>query len=373
MPDLTSQVSAVLAGRYRIERELGRGGMAVVFLAEDLRHHRPVAIKVLLPELAALLGAERFLREIETAARLHHPHILALYDSGADGGLLYYVMPYAEGESLRQRLEQEKQLPVADALRIASEVADALDYAHRRGVVHRDIKPENILLSEQHAVVADFGIARAIVAAGGERLTATGVAIGTPGYMSPEQTMGGRDLDGRSDQYSLGCVLYEMLAGQPPFTGPTAESVAHQHLNVAPRPVTDLRPAVPRDVELAIQRSLAKAAADRFSSGAEFAAAIAQPAAPTPVPAAAPPPGPSRRRSMIVAGGAVVLTALAITLWRLWPSLFPGPPPDLAKKSWILVAEFDGPSADSSVVTATRDMVMAALDQSKIVATVPRE
>src|SRR5262245_2692738 len=250
--------------------------MATVFLAQDLRDPRRVAIKVLAPELAAVLGPERFRREIEIAAGLGHPHILALYESGADGDPLYYRMPYAEGESLRHRLEREKQLPVADAVRIAGEVANALDYAHRKGVVHRDIKPENILLLDQHAVVADFGIARAVMAAGGEKLTQTGVAIGTSGYMSPEQTLGSRDLDGRSDQYSLGCVLYEMLAGHPPFTGATAESVAHQHLNLAPRPVTDLRPAVSHNVARAIQRTLSKAAADRFRSAAEFAQVIAE-------------------------------------------------------------------------------------------------
>src|SRR5262245_15971521 len=206
--------------------------MATVFLAEDLRHHRRVAIKVLKPELTALLGPERFLREIEIAARLQHPHILGLLDSGEAQGLLYYVMPYVEGESLRERLNRELQLPLEDPLRLAREVAEALDYAHREGVVHRDIKPENILLAAGHAVVADFGIARAVSAAGGPKLTTTGTAIGTPTYMSPEQVMGTRELDGRSDIYNLGCVLYEMLAGVPPFTGATGQSLAHQHLSV---------------------------------------------------------------------------------------------------------------------------------------------
>src|SRR5262245_41316553 len=295
---LIEQLNAALGGRYMIQRELGSGGMATVFLADDLRHRRPVAIKVLHRELAAVLGRERFLREIEIAAGLSHPHLLPLYDSGAAGDLLYFVMPYAAGESLRQRLLREKQLPVADALQIAREVADALDYAHRRGVVHRDIKPENILLQEQHAVLADFGIARAIVAAGGEKLTATGIVIGTPEYMSPQQAAAGRELDGRSDVYGLGCVVYEMLAGQPPFTGPTVESLAHQHLNVPPRPVTDLRPTVGPQLTSAITRALAKAAADRFRTASEFAAALAaaaEPEKPTPVPA------PRRRPLLVVA------------------------------------------------------------------------
>jgi len=286
----------VLSDRYRIERELGRGGMATVYLGEDLKHHRSVAIKVLDPELAAVIGAERFLREIEVAARLNHPHILPLHDSGSADDLLYYVMPYAEGESLRQRLEREKQLPLADALRIAGEVADALDYAHRRGLVHRDIKPENILLEEQHAVVADFGIARAIVVAGGEKLTTSGVVVGTPVYMSPEQAMGSRDVDGRSDVYSLGCVLYEMLAGQPPFTGPTGESLVHQHLSVAPRSVADLRPAVPAGIARALGQALAKTPADRFETAARFAEALPPwESATMPATPPAAPPLPARR------------------------------------------------------------------------------
>ena len=204
MPDLFQRLKAALADRYAIEREIGAGGMATVYLAEDLRHHRKVAVKVLRPELAATLGPERFLREIEIAAGLTHPHILPLHDSGEVEGFLYYVMPYVEGESLRQRLDREKQLPIEDALKIAQEVGDALSFAHTRDVIHRDIKPENILFEGGHAVVADFGIARAVTAAGGERLTETGTAIGTPVYMSPEQAAGSQDLDGRSDLYSLG-------------------------------------------------------------------------------------------------------------------------------------------------------------------------
>jgi serine/threonine-protein kinase len=225
---------------------------------------------VLRPELAAALGPERFLREIETTAALHHPHILALYDSGEADGFLYYVMPYVEGDSLRDRLTRERQLPLDDALRIAREVVDALSYAHSRGVVHRDIKPENILLESGHAAVADFGIAKAVSAAGADALTQTGVTVGTPTYMSPEQAAGERELDGRSDLYSLGCVLYEMLAGQPPFTGPTAESVVHQHLAVDARPITDVRSAVPAAIAATLQRALAKTPADRFSDVARF-------------------------------------------------------------------------------------------------------
>ena len=278
--DATSldRLTAALADQYAIVRELGHGGMATVYLAEDLKHRRHVAIKVLRPELAGALGPDRFLREIEIAARLDHPHILPLYDSGEADGFLYYVMPYVEGESLRQRLEREKQLPTDDALQIAREVADALSYAHSRDVVHRDIKPENILLAGGHARVADFGIARAITEAGGERLTGTGLAIGTPTYMSPEQAAGSGDLDGRSDLYSLGCVLYEMLAGHPPFSGPI-ESMVRQHLTVEPAAITTIRPAVPPQVAAALQRVLAKTPADRFSPAAQFADALRPPVA----------------------------------------------------------------------------------------------
>jgi eukaryotic-like serine/threonine-protein kinase len=268
------RLRAALEDRYRVERLLGAGGMAVVFLAEDLRHRRRVAIKVLRPELAQALGAERFLREIETAAGLRHPHILPLYDSGEADGLLYYVMPYVEGESLRDRLSRERQLPVEEAVRIAREVADALSYAHSYGVVHRDVKPENVLLESNHAVVADFGIARAIDVAGETALTATGMAVGTPAYMSPEQAAGRGAMDARSDLYSLACVLYEMLAGSPPFTGVTVDALVHQHLAAEPPPVTQTRQTVPAGVDRAIRVALQKAPADRFATAREFADAL---------------------------------------------------------------------------------------------------
>jgi len=331
MNDLLERLQSALASRYRVERELGAGGMAIVFLAEDLRHRRRVALKVLRPEVAAEIGPGRFLREIETAARLTHPHILPIHDSGEAEGFLYYVMPYVEGESLRGWLDREKQLPLDDALLIAREVADALSYAHSHGVVHRDIKPENILLQSGHAVVADFGIARAVTVAAGDTrtatLTAAGTALGTPAYMSPEQATGSRDLDGRSDLYSLGCVLYEMLAGQPPFTAPTVESLLRQHLTAEAPSITAIRPAVPGWVAAAVQRALAKTPADRFSPVALFAEALA-PRESAATPAAAPPaPAPRVRRSLrlVLLAGAAVIVAVG-TLYLLRPARHATPP-----------------------------------------------
>ncbi len=274
MTDLLPRLQPALAGHYLIERELGRGGMATVFLAHDIKHDRLVALKVLHPELAASLGPERFLREIKVAARLNHPHILPLHDSGQAGDLLYYVMPYVEDESLRHRLNREKQLPVEDALQIARNVAAALDYAHRHQVVHRDIKPENVMLHEGEALVTDFGIAKAISVAGGESLTQTGMAVGTPAYMSPEQAAGEAEPDGRSDIYSLGCMLYEMLAGAPPFTGPTAQAVITKRFT---EPVPSLRAArssVPEAIEQAVTKALARVPADRFATAAQLAQAL---------------------------------------------------------------------------------------------------
>jgi len=317
--DLLARLRAALIGRYTIEHELGRGGMATVYLGRDLKHHRAVAIKVLRPELAAALGPERFVREIEIAAGLTHPHILPLHDSGEADGFLYYVMPYVEGESLRDRLKKERQLSIDDATQIAREVASALAYAHSRDVVHRDIKPENILLVSGQAVVSDFGIARGISAAGGEKLTATGVSLGTPIYMSPEQATGRGQLDGRSDVYSLGCVLYEMLAGEPPFTGPTTESVLHQHLVAEPPRITASRGAVPAPVEAVICRALAKVPADRFANAGQVAEALAEAAVTLRQPVSGPSAAVRRVRPAVaigaVVGAVVVIAGVASGIW----------------------------------------------------------
>ncbi|MEO7457943.1 MAG: protein kinase [Gemmatimonadaceae bacterium] len=276
----SQDLHAALADRYRIEREVGRGGMATVYLADDVRHHRRVAVKVLDPELAHAVGPERFLREIEVAAQLSHPHIVPLYDSGNLGGYLFFVMPYIEGESLRRRMDREGQLPIDDALAITRQVASALEYAHAHDVIHRDVKPENILLYEGEAMVADFGIALAVKPASGERVTGTGIILGTPAYMSPEQSLG-EGADARADQYSLGCVVYEMLAGEPPYAGPTARSIIAKRL-VDPVPaVRRLRGAVPSSVCDAVTRTLSKEPADRFASLTQFVSALAAPSAPS--------------------------------------------------------------------------------------------
>ena len=328
MTTAPERLAAALSRSYRIDRELGQGGMATVYLAHDLKHDRQVAVKVLRPEIGAALGAERFLLEIKTTANLRHPHIVPLYDSGevrlgpaaaGDGPqtLLYYVMPWVEGESLRDRLTRDKQLPIDEALRIAGEVADALSYAHARGVIHRDIKPENILLEGGHAAVADFGIARAVSAAGGARITQTGMSVGTPMYMSPEQAAGESDIDGRSDLYSLACVLYEMLGGQAPFTGPTAAAITRQHLIAEPPPITNLRPAVPAAVVDALQRALSKVPADRFNPVAQFAAAIGPGAIGGAVTAQSPlTRRPSARRTIAIGVGVAVLAVAALLLGR---------------------------------------------------------
>jgi len=273
MTEMVATLTRALSDRYAVERELGAGGMATVYLAEDIKHRRQVAIKVLRPELAASVGADRFLQEIQTTANLRHPHILPLYDSGDADGVLYYVMPLVEGESLRDRLDRETQLPVADAIQIAREVADALSYAHGRGVIHRDIKPENIMLEGGHATVTDFGIARALAAAGEARLTDVGLAIGTLAYMSPEQS-GGEEVDHRSDVYSLGCVLYEMLVGEQPYAGPTAQALIARRLTDPVPSARRVRDTVSQALDTTVMKALAKIPADRFESAAEFGDAL---------------------------------------------------------------------------------------------------
>jgi len=272
--DPIQRLTAALEGRYRIERELGEGGMATVYLADDLRHERKVALKVLKPDLAAVVGADRFLAEIKTTANLQHPNILPLFDSGEAGPYLYYVMPFVEGESLRERLDRERQLPVEDAVNLVTDMAEALDYAHGQGVVHRDIKPANILMQQGRPVIADFGIALAVGAAGGARLTETGLSVGTPHYMSPEQATGDLNVGPRSDTYSLGCVLYELLIGEPPFPGATAQAVLGKIISSQPVSATEQRSSVPPNVDAAIRRCLEKLPADRFSTAGDFARAL---------------------------------------------------------------------------------------------------
>src|SRR5262245_19934082 len=296
----TERVAAALDGRYRIERRLGEGGMATVYLAFDQKHDRHVALKVLKPELAAVLGAERFIHEIKTTANLQHPHILPLFDSGRAGGqadgraeeFLYYVMPFVEGETLRQTLNRETQLVIDESVRITREVADALDYAHRHGVIHRDIKPENILLQDGRAMVADFGIALAVSAAAGGRMTETGLSLGTPHYMSPEQATADKHITNRSDIYSLGSVLYEMLTGEPPHTGASAQAISAKIVTDEARPVRELRKAVPPHVAAAVAKALEKLPADRFDSAKAFGEALHNPAF---VPSVATVGPPSRR------------------------------------------------------------------------------
>jgi TolB-like protein/tRNA A-37 threonylcarbamoyl transferase component Bud32/protein involved in temperature-dependent protein secretion len=316
-----ARVRKALSSEYAIERVLGEGGMATVYLATDLKHRRQVAVKVMRPELAATLGAERFLREVEIAAQLSHPHILPVHDSGAADGVLYYVMPYVEGESLHERIQRETSLPVDEALRLTREVAEALAYAHGRKIIHRDIKPANIMLSAGHALVADFGIARAVGAGGGAAITKTGLSVGTPQYMSPEQASGSAGVDARSDIFAVGCVLYEMLAGEPPFTGPTPQAIVIRSMTEAPRPLSATRDGISPAIEAVVTRALAKNPADRWQSAADFASALGSAhdqlrlgplsGARTPVPQAAHVQGPSPAKVWGLFG---VIGALALAL-----------------------------------------------------------
>jgi serine/threonine-protein kinase len=320
MEDTPPRLVAALADRYRLEHELGAGGMATVYLAHDLRHDRSVAVKVLRPELAAVIGADRFLAEIKTTAALQHPHILPLFDSGHADGFLFYVMPLIEGESLRDRLKRERQLPVEDSVRLAKEIGSALDYAHRHGVIHRDIKPENILLHDGSALVADFGIALAVSQAGGNRMTETGLSLGTPGYMSPEQATGERGLDARSDVYSLGCLLYEMLAGDPPHTGPTVQAIIAAVVTKEPERLSSRRRSVPANIDAAVHTALAKLPADRFASADAFVRAISEPSTAASTAAASPylpaPAAPrSTRRTLLTGAALLLIAALAAIGW----------------------------------------------------------
>ena len=328
MTEITQQLSTALADRYKIESHVGEGGMATVYLAHDLKHDRKVALKVLRPELAAVIGADRFLQEIKVTANLQHPHILPLHDSGDAGSFLFYVMPYVEGDSLRDKLNRERQLAIDEAIEITRSIASALDYAHRQGVIHRDIKPENILIHDGQALVADFGIALAVSQASGQRLTETGLSMGTPHYMSPEQAMGDRQLDARSDVYSLGAMLFEMLAGDPPYTGSTAQAIVAKVITEKAPMVTASRDTVPGHVAAAIAQSLNKMPADRFASAAAFADALTNPAftIPTmaePVTEVAVAPAPARRMVPVAAAATVVVLAVGFVLGRVFA---PDPP-----------------------------------------------
>ncbi|MGE0555756.1 MAG: protein kinase [Gemmatimonadales bacterium] len=374
MIPIPDRLTAALADRYRIERALGAGGMATVYLAEDLKHKRKVAVKVLKPELAAVLGAERFVQEITTTAALQHPHILPLFDSGTADGFLYYVMPYIEGETLRGKLDREHQLGVEEAVRIATEVADALDYAHRQGVIHRDIKPENILLHDGRPMVADFGIALAVSAAAGGRMTETGMSLGTPHYMSPEQATAEKEITGRSDVYSLASVLYEMLTGEPPHMGTSAQQIIMKIVTDTPRPVTELRKTVPAPVAAAVAQALEKLPADRFASAADFAAALhgrfatrvsTQPTGARVGPASA------RWRRIAYALGAVAILAMAVAAWALRGRRAPGDRPRVEFAFRPNLA-----ADDRTVVDISRDgrrIAMALKDSSGVTRLVTRD
>jgi Tol biopolymer transport system component len=338
------RLAAALAERYRIERELGAGGMATVYLAQDIRHDRQVALKVLKPELAAVLGGDRFVVEIKTTAALQHPHILPLFDSGTADGFLYYVMPYIQGETLRSKLDRETQLGVDEAVRLTREVADALDYAHRHGVIHRDIKPENILLHDGRPMVADFGIALALSAAAGGRMTETGLSLGTPHYMSPEQATAEKELSPRSDIYSLGCVLYEMLSGSPPHVGATAQQIVMKIVMEPAQPVTQLRRSVPPNVAAAVAKALEKLPADRFETAKAFAEALGNPGYALAATMAYPAVGASgRSRGTRVLWPAALLLALALGAWG-W--LRPGP---VTPVRWLSLALPDSQSLGSGL------------------------
>jgi serine/threonine-protein kinase len=367
---LAGRLANALAGRYAIDREIARGGMATVYLARDLRHGRRVAIKVLREELAAAVGAERFLAEIHVTASLQHPHILPLFDSGSVDGLLWYVMPFVEGETLRSRLTREGRLPLAESIRLAREIADALDHAHVRGIVHRDVKPENVLLQDGHALVADFGIALALEQAGGERITRTGLALGTPQYMAPEQAAGERALDARVDVYALGAVLHEMLAGEPPFAAPTRQAVVRRMMQELPPALVERRPGVAPFIDAAVRRALAKRPDDRFPNAAAFAAALlpVPPDGAEPAPAApSPEPRVTSRGRTVSATAALYAAAVTLVLGLVGGMLLD---PSALMRRWTAAAPAATRTADvprataDAQVTAEGDITLTVVDRA---------
>ena len=378
MIDLHDELVTALAGRYEIERELGHGGMAVVYLAHDPKNGRRVALKVLRPELANSIATERFLQEIAIAAPLVHPNIVPLHDSGEASGFLYYTMPFVEGETLRQRLERDVQLPIDEALAIARQIAAALDYAHAKGTIHRDIKPDNILLLGNHVLVADFGLARAITRSASKPLTTQGIVVGTPAYMSPEQCQPGDKVNPPTDIYSLGCVVFEMIAGVPPFRGATSDVLISHHLLTAPPSLCGERRSCPPALDAVVWRALAKAPADRYRSAGEFAAALDRavegatltPAASRAGVATTATPRPLLRRKWVQAAtAALLLIAVAFLINRT----IGGPAIRLGERDWLLVADFEGPKEDPTVSIAVRELVTAELNQSRFLRTVTRQ
>jgi serine/threonine-protein kinase len=373
MSDDTARLSEVFAGTYDIDREVGRGGMATVYLATDVKHDRPVALKILRPELTLALGGDRFPREIQIVAQLSHPHILPLHDSGERGGFLYYVMPYVEGESLRGRLRSEGKLSVEESIRILREVADALAYAHGRGIVHRDIKPENVMLSGRHAHVMDFGVAKAVSVASGEQLTTVGVALGTPTYMSPEQAMGQPDVDARSDIYALGILGYEMLTGSPPFVRDTPQALLSAQVIEPPRPVTEIREHIPGALGDLVMRCLAKDPADRWADAEEVHRRLEQMATPSggitptytrPVDAIRTAP---RKRLPLVAGLIALIVLLAAGAFAMFAS---GGPDGIESIAVLPIQDISG--NDQAFVDAVHDALVTSLARANVVSVVSR-
>lgn len=366
--DVRERLNAALADRYRIEREIGSGGMATVYLAHDLRHNRKVAVKVMDPAIALVLGADRFLLEIETVANLTHPHILPLHDSGEADGFLFYVLPYVKGDTLRSRIAREGQIPVRDAIRITREIASALNYAHGEGVIHRDVKPANIMFEAGHAVLTDFGVAHVLATVEDQRLTRTGASLGTPTYMSPEQVTGQKDLDGSSDQYALACVLFEMLAGEPPFKGETSQSLLYHHVAVAPPRIESVRTDVPANVAAALQRALSKTPSERFVTASQFGEALdaEQEASPRGR-------GPLERavilRALVGLAAVVILVLVGRAVSRgLVDPRSPGPPPP--DRPYTLLSTVEG-SADADIRETVQFLLRSALDVAHVVQTVP--